>query len=154
MFHYRTLASKDHIRLLMLHPGKRDDPVTCSLKEVPIREAEGRYEGISYVWGTSRDSIDIDVDGRQLRIHKNLHDAFLVLRYPSEPRVVAWADAVCIGQADHNEKGDQVKKMAEIFQKATRVLCWPGHDNDVAAGSCFDFVKDATHQLACQWQSH
>lgn len=44
--------------------------------------------------------------------------------------------------------------MAEIFQKAARVLCWLGHDKGVVAGSCFDFVKDATHQLACQWQSH
>lgn len=154
LFQYKALPPMDHIRLLIIHPGRDHDPITCSLKEVPLKEAEGKYEGISYAWGRDNDFTDIDCDGRKIRIQKNLHDALQTFRYPSEPRTVVWADAVCINQKDDVEKGHIVRKMAEIFQKASRVLCWLGTDAHGVAESCFGFVKDASQQLTDRWESH
>lgn len=144
----------DHIRLLDIQPGKYDDPIICSLKEVPIKDAEGKFEGISYVWGSDHNYRDIDCDGHKVRIQKSLHDALQAFRYTSEPRTVVWADAVCINQKDDVEKGHTVRRMGEIFQKASRVLCWLGTDANSKAESCFDFVKSASQQLADRWESH
>jgi hypothetical protein len=44
----------DQVRLLALVQGKRDDPVVCSLKILPIGRLEGSqlvYQALSYAWG-------------------------------------------------------------------------------------------------------
>ena len=41
-----------------------------------------------------------------------------------------WVDAVCINQADINERGHQVQIMAKIYSKAYRVIIWLGEATD------------------------
>lgn len=41
-----------------------------------------------------------------------------------------WIDAVCINQADLDERNSQVRIMPEIYSKASCVLVWLGHDKD------------------------
>lgn len=151
-FEYQPLPSMDHIRILIIQPGLHNDPIRCNLQEIPLDGAECQYEGISYAWGDKNDFCDIICDGKKLTIRANLGDALRTFRYVSSPRTV-WADAVCINQKDHTEKGYQVRRMGEIYQKASRVLCWLGRDNLGIAESCFELVRKANRQLAEQWQS-
>lgn len=140
----------DRIPLLVIHPGRDHDPITCSLEEVSLKEAEGKYEGISYAWGNSNGFTDIDCDGHKIRDQKNLHDALQTCRYVSEPRTVVWADAGCINQRGDDEKGHTVRRMAEIFQKASRVLCWLGTDAD---GSVMDGELLQTPDQPPHWET-
>jgi len=42
-----------------------------------------------------------------------------------------WIDALCIDQADLQEKGHQVAHMGQIFRRADRVVIWLGDTGDV-----------------------
>jgi len=55
----------------------------------------------------------------------NLTSALRCLRYPSLCRAF-WIDAICINQEDDDEKGAQVRRMAQIFKHAYRVIVWLG----------------------------
>ncbi|KAI0469707.1 heterokaryon incompatibility protein-domain-containing protein [Xylariaceae sp. FL0804] len=151
-YDYSALSSLDHIRVLVLEPGSFDDPIKCSLKQIPIDGAEGEYEGISYSWGRDEEFTDIECDGKKLTVKANLADALRVFRRAVEPRAVIWADAVCINQKDHAEKGYQVRRMGEVYQKASRVLCWLGKDDEQIARDCFALVREANQVLTQQWQ--
>jgi hypothetical protein len=42
-----------------------------------------------------------------------------------DPRTL-WVDAVCIDQADDEERSEQVQMMSRIYKNASRVLVWLG----------------------------
>jgi hypothetical protein len=150
-FKYHRLPTMDHIRILILEPGEGNDAIRCHMKTLSIDAAEGEYEAISYVWGTKHEHTDIECDGKRHSIQTSLHDALRTFRSRTEQRAL-WADAVCINQEDHSEKGYQVRMMGEIFQKASRALCWLGRDDQRIAKSCFELVEEAARRLSQQWQ--
>ncbi|KAG9790969.1 hypothetical protein KCU88_g1141, partial [Aureobasidium melanogenum] len=41
-----------------------------------------------------------------------------------------WVDAVCINQADADEKSIQVRRISEIYRDAAAVIVWLGEEND------------------------
>ena len=54
----------DEVRLLVLSQGKKDDPVVCSLKVLPIERLEGSqlvYQALSYAWGDDMPSRQISL---------------------------------------------------------------------------------------------
>ncbi|QDS69815.1 hypothetical protein FKW77_010499 [Venturia effusa] len=117
------------IRILVVHGGPPSSPLECNLK---IRHEED-YEALSYVWGQ-----DVPEDEKErIRIHSqdgstsvllitpNLAKALKQLRYPNQARVF-WVDAVCMNQADHREKDNQVPLMAKIYSMAKNVCVWLG----------------------------
>ena len=65
------------------------------------------------------------VNYQHIYLRPNLHTALKYLRQPDVPRVM-WIDALCINQNDLDERGRQVKRMAEIFTLAERVVVWLG----------------------------
>lgn len=137
---------------MTVHPGSGDEVLHCSVKVLPIDEAECQYEAISYVWGSDEDLTEIIIHGKKLAIHTSLAQALRRFRLLSEPRAVVWADAVSINQNDHVEKSAQVQRMGKIYQKASRVLCWLGRDDQGTAQSCFDLIRDAIRQIDQLWQ--
>ncbi|KAK7926543.1 heterokaryon incompatibility protein-domain-containing protein [Apiospora marii] len=108
------------------------------------------FEALSYAWGSlnltatvfAHDSFEgptvsqpIPVyrpERRLLRVGENLHEALLYLRLPNEPRVM-WIDALCINQEDIKEREHQVKRMAQIYSCARKVIAWIGPEHDDAA---------------------
>jgi hypothetical protein len=64
------------------------------------------------------------VNGQHFLIRKNLFNALLHLRL-KRPRAL-WIDAICINQADIQERNAQVSLMAFIYRRATRVVVWLG----------------------------
>jgi heterokaryon incompatibility protein (HET) len=63
------------------------------------------------------------------KVTKNLHAALLRLRNHSFERIV-WVDAVCINQADNQEKAHQIQNMTKIYGQANRVIVWLGGGTD------------------------
>lgn len=72
-------------------------------------------------------------------VRENLYNGLLLFRSKSRD-VRIWVDAICINQYNMAEKTKQIKRMAEIYNKAHHVRIWlgeSGEDTDVA----IDFVK-------------
>lgn len=64
-------------------------------------------------------------DGRIKHISPSLYGALLQLR-GDRPGREYWIDAVCINQADNEEKTSQVKMMGRIYSAAELVVVWLG----------------------------
>ena len=141
---YRDLpADGTHIRLLKLEPGEREDFIHCHLEPTTLDEARGKYECISYVWGSNSEIRRILVDGHWIYVTLNLFHALQHFRKRSEPRTL-WADAICIQQMNPREKGMQVQLMGRIYENSHSTLVWLGPDLQGIAISTTDFLKQVS----------
>ena len=156
------------IRLLVLHPGLRDEPISCSTFIASLDQLPA-YEALSYVWGkpdalqTSADLnlslvnnqehwSSIKVDGSKFMVSENLAAAMRALRFREDSRVL-WIDSICINQADNAEKSHQVGMMGAIYEQSQRCLLWLGDEKRPGtARAAFEFInwianelKDGTH---------
>ncbi|KAI0140338.1 heterokaryon incompatibility protein-domain-containing protein [Pestalotiopsis sp. NC0098] len=132
------------IRILRLLPEKAHiDPIKCELLQLPLPENTGDlqpYEALSYVWGSGGASQSILVSGTTLRIGQNLYQALLRLRHRLIEKVL-WIDAICINQADNQEKEHQIPLMLQIYQAASRVIVWLGEEADHSTQALNAIVK-------------
>ncbi|CAH0057524.1 unnamed protein product [Clonostachys solani] len=119
---------KQEIRLLELLPQSRDRKQklfpTCRIFHACL-PAGPRFTALSYVWGDVKNKQVILVDESPVLVTKNLYEAMMALRPIDEP-LVMWIDALCINQADDDEKSWQVGLMQEIYRQAHQVLAWLG----------------------------
>jgi hypothetical protein len=129
---YLALDENAHeIRLMTLLPGELHDGIRIKLKVCAFRPAKRlNFEALSYTWGSKNDPAQVFVGfkRRSLSVTRNLADALIHLRSRNKPRKL-WIDAICVNQADLKERGSQVKRMAEIYASATRVVVWLGCGN-------------------------
>ncbi|KAK1240067.1 hypothetical protein MKX08_007509 [Trichoderma sp. CBMAI-0020] len=132
-YQYSQLPSSGNIRLLRLLPhGDRYAPLQCQLFDYPLQELEDgphMYEALSYVWGSSEKPYTIYINENSMDITANLHEVLVRLRDRVIERVL-WIDAICIDQTNTEERGDQIRHMAEIYCKANRVIVWLGESTD------------------------
>ena len=130
--------SGEEIRVLSLEPGTDNEPLSCSLHHVKLSQKPA-YEALSYMWGDASVQAMLHINGRAFPIAENLSCALFRIRQTTKPRSL-WVDAICINQADIQEKSVQVAKMQTIFRDATMVLFWLGEaadDSDLA----FDYMN-------------
>ncbi|KAH8665014.1 heterokaryon incompatibility protein-domain-containing protein [Tricladium varicosporioides] len=131
-FTYTALAPGE-IRLLILGRGLCSDPVWCIIIHRQLSEAS--YQALSYEWGIeSKEDPDVIVNGRAVRVRKNLHEALKQIRQ-AEEEIYLWVDALCIHQAHPEEKSQQIGLMGKIFGNASCVIAWLGiarDDSDIA----------------------
>ena len=139
-YRYSSLMpGNDSIRLLRLMPDEDEAAdIQCELFEYSLRDSGSSrthlYDALSYVWGNPNETLPIFIDGHVLDITASLHAALLRLRDHSLERII-WVDAVCINQANEEEKGHQIQSMARIYGQANRVIVWLGEvadDSDLA----------------------
>jgi hypothetical protein len=142
----------DAIRVLKVAPGDFPSPLVGSLTSVTFSD-KPKYVALSYMWGRpypvntepppglkfvegplpesagiSLDPTTIEkiiVDAEPFDVRHNLYLALLHLRSPTHA-ITIWVDAICINQADSNERSQQVSLMAFIYTRATRVVAWLG----------------------------
>jgi hypothetical protein len=128
-YHYDPLSREnDNIRLLRIIPNRNETAIVkCQLFNYLLAPDKSThlYDALSYVWGDPHDTMPIFIDGHVLQITENLHAALLRLRDRSLERII-WVDAVCINQANEEEKGHQIRSMARIYGQANRVIVWLG----------------------------
>ncbi|KAI0835056.1 hypothetical protein F5Y06DRAFT_143198 [Hypoxylon sp. FL0890] len=154
-YRYETLPQSTQFRLLEIFPStKRDEPLKVNLRAFRL-EDRSTYESLSYVWGTSNDDNEVLIEGedgecKRFKIRKNLNDALRALRHPSETRTL-WADALCINEADHEERNSQVALMGLLYWSASRVNIWLGLDPRGVAKAAFDAIKPIS---TAHWRDH
>ncbi|KAI0550417.1 heterokaryon incompatibility protein-domain-containing protein [Xylaria curta] len=114
------------IRLLEIHPGDVEIPISCTLKIANLSRAETcSYEALSYYWGPIDTSHIIYINQQGFRVSAALFRAIHHLRTPEKSRTV-WIDAICVNQSDLVERSSQVLLMQQIYSKAASVIVWLG----------------------------
>ncbi|KAL8298086.1 hypothetical protein RB597_006975 [Gaeumannomyces tritici] len=137
-------SNAGEIRLLKLEDGEWDDPIRIDFQVAGSLEQSSdalRYNAVSYAWGVDDVSGEmwryrISLCGRPLLITWNLFSVLRRLRVYNKhvlgrdaggegaapsPQLL-WVDAVCINQADAEERGRQVRMMGRIYSGCAEVL--------------------------------
>lgn len=129
---YRRLdMARNEIRLLKLLPpanGNSSADVHVVLEYASLSNPRP-YVALSYHWGDVKDTVSIEVDSQPFSATRNLANALRNLRGRGQQYI--WVDAICINQSDKQEHGDQINRMAAIYQCAKNVYAWLGEDLEV-----------------------
>ncbi len=149
-----------HVRLLDLRHAKMENEVLVGfhLITVPLSKAP-TYEAISYCWGSTHLCTGIFVSSRRhkdqvYRVTENLATCLhsLLVSHQSDterPRYI-WVDQICINQEHVVERNAQVRRMADIYKSAARVIVWLGQESDF---SMEDNDLDMLPDLHATWRS-
>ena len=148
--HYEKLADSRSTRVIVLAPGSAADYIQCSLRTISLDNPDANFEALSYRWGLKaprfiKTFFSICLDGHRFDVTYNLYYALRNLRDPVQEKVV-WIDAICINQADVEERGQQVKLMGYIYSKAEQVVIDLGFREDTQC------VRTAMSFLLRAWQ--
>jgi len=145
---YRPLVGSAIRLIRILPPEDGSEMLCCKLIHMVLDVSPPpQYIALSYSWGDESDCRTIQLDGSSISIRSNLwhalgaiyqweasdaargygpwHMSDIVFRN-RRPWLV-WADALCINQADSEEKAIQIPRMGSIYSSATEVLGWLGH---------------------------
>ncbi|KAI0401014.1 HET-domain-containing protein [Xylaria palmicola] len=121
---YQPLKEKDEIRIISLLPYGEDPdaPIQCRLEHVRL-EQRPQYEALSYTWGdqSKQHPISVDAAGSTVDVGENCLFALRSLRRAAEPRRL-WIDALCINQADLDEKTEQLPIVGDVYQSASETI--------------------------------
>lgn len=129
MYQYYPLAHGE-IRLLLIEPGRNDEPLRGSMYHVPLDNAPP-FIAVSYAWGDPTLVQSVSLNEGELRVTGSLAAALKRFRYNAHHMVnpmLFWADQACINQSDTNERGRQVRLMGRIYQQASCVWAWLGEE--------------------------
>ncbi|KXX75522.1 Heterokaryon incompatibility protein 6, OR allele [Madurella mycetomatis] len=136
-FSYSPLPA-DSIRLVTLLPSSdRASGIQCHLRHYSLDRAPP-YEALSYTWGSKSFPLHMRLNNGVLEITRNLGEALRHLRSPTKSRIL-WIDAVCINQNDLAERNAQVRRMCDIYRKATEVVVWLGVETKTSPAA-FSFL--------------
>jgi hypothetical protein len=97
------------------------------------------------VFPASNELPTITLNSRPFPVQHNLYLAILHLRSPTHP-LALWADAVCINQADTEERNAQVAMMSFIYTRALKVVAWLGIKEYSNQGGLF-------HSMYTEWKA-
>jgi hypothetical protein len=152
------IAQQRQIRLFFLKVNDHtqdNEPISGVLVPWALDEAKTRYVALSYLWGEPDTSRNILVNGTSFQVSKNLLGFLQSHRrrcrdMPELRMLPLWIDAICIDQADIEERNNQASLMKSIYQNAGMVISWLGvsfHLYDWAFGVLRKFKEqiDKTH---------
>jgi hypothetical protein len=148
-FQYKPLNPlTKEIRLIAIESSKDPDKeVRCKMFHRRLEDA-GEYIALSYTWGDPSQRCSIWVNGRRVDVTRNLEQALRQLRkFPNPDGLPFWADAVCINQADLNERSRQVRVMRDIYMAAKMVFAWIGCKT-AYCHQAFDLIEDMANGWA------
>jgi hypothetical protein len=111
-----------------LEPGIRGDPIKGHLLHVSTA-CNTEYEVLSYTWGSPTMHHELHTDEGTVTITAFLRSALTRIRFPDNSRVL-WVDAVCINQADKNEKSGQIIFMLKIYSFTAKAVVHLGQKGD------------------------
>ena len=127
---YTPIDSRQgEIRLLEIDPGDYDDDINISLTCVQLAK-KPVYIALSYVWGDTQSSRTCTLDGVPMPINESLDRALRHFRDESI-FLILWVDALCINQADLEERAAQVQLMRHIYEGADSIFAWLGEPRNV-----------------------
>jgi hypothetical protein len=154
-YHFQyTPLPRGSIRLIIIRPGRFEDQLELDLR-VAALEDRLRYKALSYEWRqgptmfevvlrdytrplrhipTAKGRLQFAVfrkAGTRFYVRQNLLNALRHLRDREKP-IAMWVDAICINQADQEEKAEQIAQMATIYETAFNVNVWLGTSNEMS----------------------
>ena len=152
-YQYSPLSEdRREIRLMTLHEGSFLADIKVSLHTVSLPPDDPPiYEALSYVWGSTENPFSIQVGARGLVVTQNLAEALFYLRYKDRPRIL-WIDAICVNQQDLKERSLQVKRMADLYWLAERVVVWLGPAN-YNSGRGMRILEQLSSQIEVDWNT-
>jgi hypothetical protein len=140
---YQELG-KGQIRLLHIESRSSQgaDALTCTLSTHDLATAPA-FTALSYTWGPSHRDIDklrktpasdtrrINCNGSFGEVGENLYDFLVhcISGFSQDLLGYLWIDALSINQSDIEERSEQVKLMADIYQTAGGVVIWLGPED-------------------------
>lgn len=131
---YFPLGRQLEIRLLVLHPGRPEDPLEGDIVGTDLRRRP-KYDAVSYTWADESgddhlsSAIHCLTSDSKISITRNCEAALKRLRLPNKRRKL-WVDAVCINQHSDTERSQQVSLMSEIYKNARSVIAYTGEGTD------------------------
>lgn len=131
----------EEIRILTIESDARSELVNCSLRPVPLSQANPFY-ALSYVWGTKDNMQWIMLDGQRTSTRKNLRDFLHCLSTTLDGTLRVWVDYLCINQDDLDERSSQVSMMGRIYAAADSVYAWLG-PSTLQSRQVYEFVTRA-----------
>ena len=133
---FEKLPSSDEwIRVFRIEPVLHSSgQIRCEMKAVRLKE-KPIYSALSYTWGSAEDGQELLLNGEPIYMRSNLCQFLRILRGCQVPSNAdwLWADAICINQADVEERGQQVALMGKIYRGASQMFAWLGEDEDYVA---------------------
>lgn len=146
VYEYSPILDLDGIRLISLRQVRNEQGLghipNCIIIHTRL-ETCPRYEALSYTWGNASEPlIPCPVNGgnSHIMISRNLFCALQHLAAESNEDRYLWADQLCINQRDLIEKGHQVERMTQIYQKSSMTIIWLGEDSSGDAIKLFDMI--------------
>ena len=113
------------------------------------------YEALPYVWGSEDGPsyIRVSSDRRSgaVPVTQNLHVALRHLRHDQHPRAL-WIDALCINEADNQEKAVQVLNTGTVFAKASRVISWLGPE-EAGSNEAIALMHKMAQEIHIDWET-
>ena len=138
-YQYEPLKSPKHIRLLQYQTNGPYGERYFELYQQSLTGGDiPRYTALSYTWGEKRADWSIQINGRSLRLTRNLYWATRAFAVVGESY---WIDAICINQSDDVEKSLQIPLMKEIYAQAQVCLIWLGDESD-QSDLAFQLIED------------
>lgn len=127
-YSYVPFAEDSEIRLLAIMFSS--ESVEYMMFIVDLNDAP-RYDALSYVWGDPTKTDEVLVNGATVKITRNLAD-FLgqFTKFGGANGILIWVDAICIDQANVEERNQQVSLMGRIYSTAYAVSAWLGHEEE------------------------
>ena len=113
------------------------------------------FEALSYAWGSSENPVNIflgESGNHTLAVTQNLAEALPYLRYKDRARVL-WIDAISVNQQDLAERSSQVRRMADIYSKASQVLVWLGPAS-IDSSVALDCIKLVSSKVTVDWDRY
>ncbi|KAJ3958336.1 hypothetical protein N0V92_005099 [Colletotrichum tropicale] len=123
--HNHLDPDRREIRLVRLLQPRAPHTLSLELRTVSLNDEEAFYSALSYVWGSSSEPQQIEINGQPFHVTENLHAALQQLSRNGTDSWL-WIDAICIQQSDLEEKTHQVGMMRDIFSNAAMVYIWLG----------------------------
>jgi len=159
-YQYSTLPdNRNYIRVLCLErprevSGSNRTVIPCATIMCLPLPTEGETSALSYVaalsyvWGNPSKTCPIILDECVFWVTESLNAALERLQ-EYDRILLLWVDAVCINQADLEEKSAQVQQMDKIYVMAQLVLGWigPAADGSDVALKALNYVGKACHDM-------
>jgi hypothetical protein len=114
------------IRLVRIAQDPTTGAIECWTEQFPLQHPPP-YTALSYACGPRPASFNLKLNGGDWNVRQNLsHFLRQHMKTDRDSQEWLWIDAICINHANDSERTHQVRLMAGIYGKASRVIAWLG----------------------------
>ncbi|KAF2633967.1 HET-domain-containing protein, partial [Macroventuria anomochaeta] len=128
------------IRLVELQSSSSSDTIRCHLRSYALPPDGPSYIALSYQWGPCERYANIELNGMPFTVGRSLWTFLHQMRLHRVFKTF-WIDAICIDQANVEERNHQVGMMRHIYLNAASVSIWLGEvEEDTLVGEAMKIM--------------